>query len=95
VGFMLPLSRARAEAYWRAVCASAALGERVLLVAEDAQGAITGTVQVLLNQPENQPWTLIRPQRCATYMVISMPKRSSVAFGVSHFISMSFHAGSD
>ncbi|HTD11731.1 MAG TPA: GNAT family N-acetyltransferase [Steroidobacteraceae bacterium] len=55
VGFMLPLSRARAQAYWRAVCESAALGERVLLVAEDAQGAITGTVQVLLNQPENQP----------------------------------------
>ena len=55
VGFMLPLPRARAEAYWRAVCESAALGERVLLVAEDAQGAITGTVQVLLNQPENQP----------------------------------------
>jgi GNAT superfamily N-acetyltransferase len=55
VGFMLPLSRARAEAYWRAVCESAALGERVLLVAEDAQGTITGTVQVLLNQPENQP----------------------------------------
>jgi hypothetical protein len=39
--------------------------------------------------------TLVRPQRFATYMVISMPKRSSVAFGVSHFISMSFHAGSD
>lgn len=55
VGFMLPLSRARAEAYWRAVCESAALGERVLVVAEDAQGTITGTVQVLLKQPENQP----------------------------------------
>jgi GNAT superfamily N-acetyltransferase len=55
VGFMLPLSRARAETYWRAVCDSAALGERALLVAEDAQGTITGTVQVLLKQPENQP----------------------------------------
>ena len=55
VGFMLPLTRARAEAYWREVCASAALGERVILVAEDSHGAIIGTVQVLLNQPENQP----------------------------------------
>lgn len=32
-----------------------ALGERVILVAEDSQDTITGTVQVLLNQPENQP----------------------------------------
>jgi GNAT superfamily N-acetyltransferase len=55
VGFMLPLSRTRAEAYSRAACASAALGERIILIAEDAQGAISGTVQVLLNQPENQP----------------------------------------
>ena len=39
--------------------------------------------------------TLVRPQRFATYMVISMPKRSSMALGVSHFIYMSFHAGSD
>jgi ribosomal protein S18 acetylase RimI-like enzyme len=55
VSFMLPLSRARAEGYWRAACASVALGERVILVAEDSQDTITGTVQVLLNQPENQP----------------------------------------
>lgn len=52
---MLPLTRARADAYWRGVCASAALGVRIILIAEDALGAITGTVQVLLNQPENQP----------------------------------------
>ena len=31
--------------------------------------------------------TPVGPQRLATYMVISMPKRRSVAFGVSHFIS--------
>ncbi len=30
-------------------------GERALLVAEDAHGAIVGTVQLVLDQPENQP----------------------------------------
>jgi GNAT superfamily N-acetyltransferase len=32
-----------------------ACGERVLLVAEDEAEAIVGTVQVILNLPENQP----------------------------------------
>ena len=55
VSFMLPMSRAKAEAYWRSTAASLARGERVVLAAEDAAGAIVGTVQVLLDQPENQP----------------------------------------
>jgi GNAT superfamily N-acetyltransferase len=55
VSFMLPMSRAKAEAFWRGVSASAARGERLVLVAEDAAGEIVGTVQVILNQPENQP----------------------------------------
>jgi GNAT superfamily N-acetyltransferase len=55
VGFMLPMSRAKAEAYWRGASASAARGERVALVAEDGAGAIVGTVQVVLLTPENQP----------------------------------------
>ncbi|MBV8200498.1 MAG: GNAT family N-acetyltransferase [Acidobacteria bacterium] len=55
VSFMLPLSRAKAEAFWRGASASAARGERVVLAAEDAAGTIVGTVQILLNQPENQP----------------------------------------
>lgn len=54
VGFMLPLTRDRARAYWRGVAAAVAAGERVLLVAEDARG-ICGTVQLVLVQPENQP----------------------------------------
>jgi ribosomal protein S18 acetylase RimI-like enzyme len=37
------------------VSASAARGERLVLAAEDAAGTIVGTVQILLNQPENQP----------------------------------------
>jgi len=55
VGFMAPLTRARATAFWSGVIDSAARGERVLLVAEDAQGRIHGTVQVTLSKPENQP----------------------------------------
>jgi GNAT superfamily N-acetyltransferase len=49
------MSRAKAEAFWHSTSASVARGERVVLAAEDAAGAIVGTVQVILNQPENQP----------------------------------------
>jgi GNAT superfamily N-acetyltransferase len=52
---MLPMSRAKAEAYWRNTAASLARGERLVLAAEDAAGTVVGTVQVILNQPENQP----------------------------------------
>ena len=55
VSFMLPMTRAKAEAFWRGAAASAGRGERVLLAAEDASGAIVGTVQVIFAQPENQP----------------------------------------
>lgn len=55
VSFMLPMSRAKAEEYWRGMSSSAARGERVLLAAEDAAGDIVGTVQIVLAQPENQP----------------------------------------
>jgi GNAT superfamily N-acetyltransferase len=54
VSFMQPLSRERALAFWRDVAAGVESGERVLLVAEDAQG-IVGTVQLVLAMPENQP----------------------------------------
>ena len=54
VSFMLPMTRAKALAFWRKVADGAVRGERALLVAEDAQG-IVGTVQVILEQPENQP----------------------------------------
>jgi GNAT superfamily N-acetyltransferase len=55
VGFMLPISHAKAEAFWRSTSVSVERGERVMLVVEDAAGAITGTVLVILHQPENQP----------------------------------------
>jgi len=54
VSFMLPLSRGRAIAFWRRVAQGVAAGERALLVADDADG-LCGTVQLILDQPENQP----------------------------------------
>jgi len=56
VGFMLPLSRARASSFWQGVLASAQQGERIVLVAEDVLSRrIVGTVQVVLSMPDNQP----------------------------------------
>lgn len=54
VSFMHPLSRERATAFWHRVANGVAAGERALLVAEDALG-ICGTVQLVLDMPENQP----------------------------------------
>jgi GNAT superfamily N-acetyltransferase len=53
VSFMWPLAREKALAFWKTVAAGVAAGERVLLVAEDAQG-ILGSVQLIVAQPENQ-----------------------------------------
>ena len=56
VSFMAPLTRERAEAFWRRVAEGVAAGDRLLIVAEDrASGEILGTVQVLFAAPENQP----------------------------------------
>ena len=56
VSFMAPLSRDKADAFWRGVADGVAAGERALLVAEDrSTGEVLGTVQVILRQPDNQP----------------------------------------
>src|SRR5438105_38233 len=54
VSFMLPFARERAEAFWRRVARDVGAGGRALLVAEDDEG-ICGTVQLVLDVPENQP----------------------------------------
>jgi GNAT superfamily N-acetyltransferase len=54
VSFMHPLPAAKALGFWQGVADAVARGERALLVAEDSQG-ISGTVQLILGQPENQP----------------------------------------
>ena len=54
VSFMLPLPMPKALDFWRGVADGVARGGRALIVAEDARG-IVGTVQLILDQPENQP----------------------------------------
>ena len=54
VSFMAPLTRERAVAFWRRVAAGVHAGERALIVADDALG-VCGTVQLVLDLPENQP----------------------------------------
>lgn len=54
VSFMWPLPREKALAFWRKVAADTERGARALIIAEDSSGII-GTVQVVLEQTENQP----------------------------------------
>lgn len=54
VTFMAPLGRAKAEAFWRGVAQGVAAGDRLLFLAEDADGAM-GTVQLVFAAQENQP----------------------------------------
>ena len=55
VSFMHPLAVEKAAGFWRMVADDVARGARALLVAEDANGALLGTVQLVLALPENQP----------------------------------------
>jgi GNAT superfamily N-acetyltransferase len=55
VSFMLPITRATADAFWRSVAVGVARGERILLVAEDSAARIIGTVQVIFAEAPNQP----------------------------------------
>lgn len=55
VSFMAPLSRNNAVAFWHGVIDGVRRSERVLLVGEDHLGTVHGTVQLVLNTPENQP----------------------------------------
>jgi GNAT superfamily N-acetyltransferase len=51
---MDPLTRTEAREFWSSVAAGVAAGARALIVAED-EGGIVGTVQLVLDQPPNQP----------------------------------------
>jgi GNAT superfamily N-acetyltransferase len=54
VGFMLPMTGAKAGLFWQGVRDSAARGERLVYLAHDTHG-IVGTAQLVWAQPENQP----------------------------------------
>lgn len=55
VSFMQPMTVEKATRFWRMVAGDVAHGDRALLVAEDHDGRILGTVQLVLAVPENQP----------------------------------------
>jgi GNAT superfamily N-acetyltransferase len=55
VSFMQPMTEAKATGFWRSVADGVARGERALLVAENGDARIVGTVQLVLAMPENQP----------------------------------------
>ncbi|KVD79118.1 GNAT family N-acetyltransferase [Burkholderia ubonensis] len=55
VSFMSPISRDTAARFWRQVADGVIRGERILLVAERADGRVVGTVQLITALPENQP----------------------------------------
>ena len=56
VSFLAPLTREKADSFWRHVAEAVKADDRVLLVAEDrVTGEIVGTVQLVLGLPENQP----------------------------------------
>ncbi len=56
VSFMAPLSPEDAQAFWRGIVKGVAASKRALLIAEDpTTNQVQGTVQVILDQPENQP----------------------------------------
>jgi len=55
VSFMWPMTRAKAENFWRAVAEGLQHGDRALVIAEDDSGAILGTAQAIWASPENQP----------------------------------------
>jgi GNAT superfamily N-acetyltransferase len=55
VSFMLPFSLDNASAFWRGIAESVGREERTVLGCTDEHGELLGTVQLITDQPENQP----------------------------------------
>ncbi len=55
VSFMRPMTTEKATRFWNGVAQDVARGARALLVAQDRDGRILGSVQLVLAVPENQP----------------------------------------
>jgi GNAT superfamily N-acetyltransferase len=55
VSFMWPMTRAKAETFWRTVAEGLARNDRALVIAQDPDGGILGTAQAIWASPENQP----------------------------------------
>jgi len=54
-GASVSYNHEQASAFWRGVADSVAREERTVLVSTNAQGELTGTVQLITDQPDNQP----------------------------------------
>lgn len=55
VSFMLPFTHEKAHTFWLGVAESVGRQERTVLACADEQGELIGTVQLITDQPENQP----------------------------------------
>ncbi|MEG0205831.1 MAG: GNAT family N-acetyltransferase [Citrobacter sp.] len=55
VSFMLPFTRDKSRPFWMNVAQSVDRGERIVLGTQNAAGELIGTVQLISDQPENQP----------------------------------------
>jgi len=55
VSFMRPMTPQKARAFWTKVAAGVQRGERIVVVAEESDGTIVGTAQVVNAESENQP----------------------------------------
>ena len=55
VSFMRPMTRDKARRFWHGVAEGVESGQRIVVVAEDVDGAIVGTAQVVNAESENQP----------------------------------------
>jgi ribosomal protein S18 acetylase RimI-like enzyme len=53
VGFLSPLKRATADAFWQDMLREVGAAQRVMLVATTQQGEVAGSVQLSLGQKEN------------------------------------------
>lgn len=75
VSFMWPLPLHKAQAFWQGVAESVARGGRLLLLARDGDGAVVGTVQLVLDMPDNQP----HRADVAKMLVLRRARRQGVA----------------
>ena len=55
VGFLAPLGRAEADAYWQRIANAVADGRCLVLAAGSAEGTVVGTVQLDVDTLPNQP----------------------------------------
>lgn len=75
VSFMQPFHPDKAGAFWQKIAHSVAADERVVLVAELADGTLVGTVQLITALPENQP----HRAEVAKLLVHSRGRRQGIA----------------